>query len=64
MAGVMEVASARSSLHPDKFDQITADGQRWPVTALASEAGHRRLQLVEAFGRVTQVPILVFNVGL
>ena len=30
---------ARSSMHPDKFDQITDHGQRWPLTALALESG-------------------------
>ena len=30
------VSTPRSSLHPDKFDQITAEGQRWPVTVLTS----------------------------
>ncbi|CAE7201850.1 unnamed protein product [Symbiodinium natans] len=35
-----------SSLHPDKFDQITAEGQRWPVTVAQLDSMRRHLASV------------------
>ena len=33
-------------MHPDKFDQITANGTRWPVTAPALDTSLRGLSLL------------------
>ncbi|CAK9065049.1 unnamed protein product [Durusdinium trenchii] len=37
-----------SSMHPDKFDQITANGTRWPVTVAEMDSIRRRLAVASA----------------